>query len=53
MVQAQDIRGGAALLHCALSLTGDTTITHAYHLLRGYPDLVAQLRAFGARVTLQ
>lgn len=52
MIQAQDIRGGAALLLCALSLQGHTTITHAHHLLRGYPQLVAGLRAFGASIAL-
>jgi UDP-N-acetylglucosamine 1-carboxyvinyltransferase len=53
MVQAQDIRGGAALLLCALSLQGHTMITNAHHLLRGYPQLVAGLRAIGATIELQ
>lgn len=49
-VQATDIRAGAALVLAGLVADGDTVVSGAHHIDRGYPDLVADLTALGARV---
>ena len=46
-VRAHDIRAGASLVVAALAADGDTVIADAHHLERGYPNLVAKLRAIG------
>ena len=50
LVYARDIRSGAAILLAALAAEGKTVIIHAYHLDRGYEDLVGMLARLGARV---
>ena len=49
-VVATDIRAGVGLVLAGLVAEGQTTVAHAHHLDRGYPDLVGQLRALGADV---
>jgi UDP-N-acetylglucosamine 1-carboxyvinyltransferase len=50
-VIATDIRAGAGLVLAALVADGVTTVGHAYHVDRGYPGFVEQLRELGAEVT--
>jgi UDP-N-acetylglucosamine 1-carboxyvinyltransferase len=47
-VQAQDLRGAAALLLAALSAPGRSEVRGVAHLARGYADLVGRLRSLGA-----
>jgi UDP-N-acetylglucosamine 1-carboxyvinyltransferase len=47
-VRAPDIRAGAALVVAALRADGETVISGAEHIERGYEDLVAKLSAVGA-----
>jgi UDP-N-acetylglucosamine 1-carboxyvinyltransferase len=49
-VRATDIRAGAGLVIAALCADGFTEVSHAHHIDRGYPDLVADLRRLGAIV---
>lgn len=49
-VRAPDLRGGAALLIAALAAKGQSEITNAAVLRRGYEHLEAKLRALGANV---
>ena len=49
-VRAPDIRAGAALVVAALGAEGDTVISDASHLARGYEDLAGKLRAVGADI---
>ncbi len=50
-VQAEDLRGGAALLLAALAARGRSEISGLNHLRRGYSQLVERLRALGARIS--
>jgi len=52
-VRAPDIRAGVALVLAGLVAEGETTVTGAHHISRGYQDLVGDLRALGATVTSQ
>jgi UDP-N-acetylglucosamine 1-carboxyvinyltransferase len=47
-VRAHDIRAGAALVVAGLAADGDTVISGANHIDRGYEDIVGKLRAVGA-----
>jgi UDP-N-acetylglucosamine 1-carboxyvinyltransferase len=49
-VRATDIRAGAALVLAGLCADGVTDVSDVFHIDRGYPDLVPQLRALGADV---
>ncbi|GGJ83495.1 UDP-N-acetylglucosamine 1-carboxyvinyltransferase [Pilimelia anulata] len=49
-VRATDIRAGAGLVIAALTAEGETTVSHAHHIDRGYPDFVEHLRRLGAPV---
>ena len=49
-VRATDIRAGAGLVIAALRAEGVTDVSDVYHIDRGYPDFVAQLRGLGANV---
>jgi UDP-N-acetylglucosamine 1-carboxyvinyltransferase len=49
-VRAPDIRAGAALVIAALRAEGETVISGADHIERGYDDLIGKLRAVGADV---
>lgn len=48
-VRALDLRAGAALALCGLIAEGETTITDAWQINRGYVDFPAKLRVLGAR----
>jgi UDP-N-acetylglucosamine 1-carboxyvinyltransferase len=52
-VRAPDIRAGVALVLAGLVAEGETTVTGAHHISRGYQDLVGDLRHLGATVTSQ
>lgn len=45
-----DLRGGAALLMCALSAKGESVIESAEIIKRGYSDIVNKLRQIGADI---
>ena len=49
-VRAPDIRAGAGLVAAGLVAEGETVVTDVYHVDRGYPHFVDQLRALGADV---
>ena len=49
-VRALDLRAGAALTLCGLIAEGETTITDAWQISRGYVDFARKLRDLGARV---
>ena len=50
-VRAHDIRAGAALVVAGLAAEGETRISDAYHISRGYQDLVGNLRSLGANIS--
>jgi UDP-N-acetylglucosamine 1-carboxyvinyltransferase len=50
-VRASDIRAGAALVIAGLGAEGETVVSDAIHVSRGYEDLPGQLRRLGANVT--
>ena len=49
-VRAHDIRAGAALVVAALGAEGETVVSDADHIARGYEDFVAKLAGVGADV---
>ena len=49
-VRAPDIRAGAALVVAALGADGETVVSDAHHIARGYEDLPGKLGALGAAV---
>jgi UDP-N-acetylglucosamine 1-carboxyvinyltransferase len=49
-VRATDIRAGAGLVLAGLVSEGETTVSDVYHIDRGYPDFVDQLRGLGADI---
>ncbi|MGC9670224.1 UDP-N-acetylglucosamine 1-carboxyvinyltransferase [Planosporangium sp. 12N6] len=49
-VRATDIRAGAGLVIAGLCAEGVTEVAEVYHIDRGYPDFVADLRALGVPV---
>jgi UDP-N-acetylglucosamine 1-carboxyvinyltransferase len=49
-VVATDIRAGAGLVLAGLVSDGVTEVQDIYHVDRGYPDFVEQLRGLGAKV---
>jgi len=49
-VRAHDIRAGAALVVAGLGADGETVISDAHHIERGYEDLVGKLTGLGADV---
>ncbi|HXW32229.1 MAG TPA: UDP-N-acetylglucosamine 1-carboxyvinyltransferase, partial [Acidimicrobiales bacterium] len=51
-VRAPDIRAGAALVLAGLAAEGETVVSGAAHVRRGYEDFAKKLRALGADVTL-
>jgi UDP-N-acetylglucosamine 1-carboxyvinyltransferase len=50
-VRAFDVRAGAALVLAGMVAEGETVITDAHHVDRGYEDLDGKLRALGACVS--
>ncbi len=51
-VRAHDIRAGAAMVVAGLAADGETVISGAHHVDRGYEDLVGKLRSLGADIEL-
>ena len=51
VVEAPDLRGGAALVTAGLVADGVTEVGAVHHIDRGYEDLVGKLTALGADVT--
>lgn len=49
-VVSHDIRAGAAVIVAALGADGQTIVTDAGHVARGYPDLAGDLSTLGANV---
>jgi len=49
-VRATDIRAGAGLVIAALCADGVTEVGNVWHIDRGYPDFVADLRGLGVTV---
>ncbi len=52
-VKAHDIRAGAALVIAGLAAEGETVVSEAHHVARGYDDIAAKLRGLGADVRLE
>jgi UDP-N-acetylglucosamine 1-carboxyvinyltransferase len=50
-VRAPDLRAGAALVLAGMVADGETVVSGAHHIDRGYPDLARTLSALGADVT--
>lgn len=49
-VCAPDLRGGAALVLCALFANGRSKISKISHIDRGYEDFDENLRVLGAKI---
>lgn len=52
-VVASDIRAGAALVIAGLAAEGETRVSAAHHVHRGYTDFAGNLRRLGADVTVE
>jgi len=52
-VRAPDLRAGVALVLAGLVADGETVVSGAGHISRGYEDLVGALSALGAKVSCQ
>lgn len=50
-VDAQDLRGGAALVLAGLNAQGTTVINDIFHIDRGYENLEESLKSLGADIT--
>jgi UDP-N-acetylglucosamine 1-carboxyvinyltransferase len=53
IVQAPDLRGGAALVLAGLVAEGTTIVDGARHILRGYEDFEEKLSRIGATVAFE
>jgi UDP-N-acetylglucosamine 1-carboxyvinyltransferase len=53
IVQAPDLRGGAALVMAGLAAEGVTTVDRATHILRGYERFEAKLSGLGAAISYE
>ena len=51
-VKATDLRAGAAMVCAALIADGETIITNAEHILRGYENIVNKLSDVGAKIEI-
>ena len=52
-VSAMDLRGGASLVLAGLCADGETRISGANHIKRGYENLCGKLRSVGANIFLE
>ena len=50
VVEASDLRAGAALVIAGLAAEGDTTVTNVHFIDRGYEDLEEHLRRLGGTI---
>lgn len=53
IVEAPDLRGGAALVMAGLVASGATTVDAAHHVLRGYDGLEQKLSTLGAGIAFE
>ena len=53
VVRAPDIRAGVALVLAGLVAEGETVVSGAHHIARGYADLAGSLRSLGADMSAQ
>jgi UDP-N-acetylglucosamine 1-carboxyvinyltransferase len=53
IVEAPDLRGGAALIMAGLLASGTTAVDGAHHILRGYDGFEEKLSSLGASVAFQ
>lgn len=51
MVEATDLRGGAALVLAALAVTDRTVVSHSERIERGYERFTEKLRSLGGDIT--
>jgi len=51
-VQATDLRAGAALVLAGLAAKGETLISEAHHIFRGYESITEKLQLLGAEIEL-
>ena len=51
-VEARDLRGGAALVLAGLAADGETEISGAEHILRGYENFSEKLNKIGCDITI-
>ncbi len=49
-VEAPDLRGGAALVGAALAAEGESEVTNARHIDRGYENIEENIRALGGNI---
>ncbi len=52
VVEAKELRGGAALVAAALSAEGTSIVTNRHYIDRGYEDITLSLRELGADIEL-
>jgi UDP-N-acetylglucosamine 1-carboxyvinyltransferase len=52
IVQAEELRGGAALVAAALAADGTGIVTNRHYIDRGYEDIVLSFRELGADIEL-
>ena len=52
IVEAQELRGGAALVVAALAAEGTGIVTNRHYIDRGYEDITRSLRELGADIEL-
>jgi len=50
-LRATDLRAGAALLVAGLGAEGESEVTHATHIYRGYENIIQKLADLGAQVS--
>jgi UDP-N-acetylglucosamine 1-carboxyvinyltransferase len=50
VVEATDLRAGAALVIAGLGAEGETIVEEIHHIDRGYENLVEKLQALGAQI---
>lgn len=49
-IQAEELRGGAALVLAGLFASGETRVRGCHYIHRGYEDMVRDLRSLGAEI---
>ncbi len=52
IMQAEELRGGAALVAAGLAAEGTSIVTNRHYIDRGYEDIVSSLRELGAEIEL-
>ncbi|MCD7724375.1 MAG: UDP-N-acetylglucosamine 1-carboxyvinyltransferase [Clostridiales bacterium] len=50
IVQAEELRGGAALVAAGLAAQGTSIVTNRHYIDRGYEDIVSSFRELGAEI---